>query len=147
MNNVFLLFSLEEWITWEEAVKIIAYLHQSVGAGAHECVHCTIKGIIMRISSHVTNSFTWGAIEAQRRGFGLETCTEAAAFGTTVTRWSNIGLTCRMAVQQSVDDLALLRRAALPGLTGDIVVTVALATLWAVCVREPSVAHLRTGDK
>lgn len=54
----------------------------------------------------------------------------------------NVKLTCWMAVQQSIDNLALLRWAALPGLAGDIVVTVALATLWAVCVCEPSVSHL-----
>lgn len=48
-----------------------------------------------------------------------------------------------MAVQQSVDNLALLRRAALPGLTGDVVVPVALAALGAVRVCEPSVSRLR----
>lgn len=40
--------------------KSISYLHQSVSAGTHECVHHTIKGIVVRISSHVTNSFAWG---------------------------------------------------------------------------------------
>lgn len=49
-----------------------------------------------------------------------------------------------MAVQQSVDNLALLCRAALPGLTGDVVVPVALAALGAVCVCEPSISRLRT---
>lgn len=44
--------------------KIITYLHQSVGAGTHECVHYTIKGIIMRIPSHVTNSFTCREVKA-----------------------------------------------------------------------------------
>lgn len=44
----------------EVKVKFIPYLHQGVSAGAHECVHHTIKGVVVRISSHVTHSFTWG---------------------------------------------------------------------------------------
>lgn len=43
-----------------QQIKFTPYLHQSVSAGTHECVHHTIKGVVMRISSHMTHSFTWG---------------------------------------------------------------------------------------
>lgn len=39
-------------------VYFIPYLHQSVSAGAHERVHHTVKGVVVGISSHMTNSFT-----------------------------------------------------------------------------------------
>lgn len=47
-----------------------------------------------------------------------------------------------MAVQCSFYNFTFLCRAALPGLTGDVVVAVTLATFWAVLVSEPCVSHL-----
>lgn len=41
-----------------QEMKFNPYLHESVSAGTHECVHHTIKGVVMRISSHMTHSFT-----------------------------------------------------------------------------------------
>lgn len=43
-----------------QQIKFTPYLNQSVSAGTHECVHHTIKGVVMRISSHMTHSFSWG---------------------------------------------------------------------------------------
>lgn len=40
--------------------KVISYLHQCVRASSHECVHYAIKSVVVRISSHMANSFTCG---------------------------------------------------------------------------------------
>ena len=53
-----------------------------------------------------------------------------------------VEFTCRVTVQYSSHHFTLLRGAALPGLTGDVVVTVTFTALQAVHLCEPSVSHL-----
>lgn len=38
-------------------MQLILYLNQSVSAGAHECVHHTIKSVVVGISSNVAYTF------------------------------------------------------------------------------------------
>lgn len=52
--------------------------------------------------------------------------------------------TCRMAVKYSFYNFTLLCRATLPGLTGDILVAITLASFRAALVSEPSVSYLHT---
>lgn len=55
--------------------KSIPYLHKSVSAGTHERVHHTIKGVVMRVSSHMTHSFTCegkgGSIKCKKYNLGF----------------------------------------------------------------------------
>lgn len=47
-----------------------------------------------------------------------------------------------MTVQNSIYNFTFLSRAALPGLTGDVMVAITLATFQAFVISEPSVSHL-----
>lgn len=74
---------------FKKCEKFNPYLHQRVCAGAHECVHYTIKGVVVRISSHMTHSLTCGNEPNNVWGGNNSTCWSFSLLFSLPVEWQS----------------------------------------------------------